>query len=302
MQIISEFGIARVYNHLPDSLSSSLAACSISTCSFTTSEFRRSFGLAQVDLLLLQRKLQQAEVSLFGFRDLSVQNTLDNRFADTILGNMIRMPIVGRRIISVASNWRFSTILIGWVMTNRSDNSGSSGPEAVGGERTGTRAGAVGYDVQILESLRKVIRANDVYSGKLKATYDITVPQLISLLAIAESGSLTATDVARRAHLSTSTVIGIIDRLERKGLVQRVRSQRDRRLIDISATQKGAELAAAAPSPLQENLSQALRELPEMERATIARSLQRIVDLMEVHKLELGAVPLSEHSGESKET
>lgn len=148
------------------------------------------------------------------------------------------------------------------------------------------------YDLQILQSLRRIIRAIDLYSGRLRMTCDITVPQLISLLAIVESGSLTATDLAKRAYLSTSTIIGIIDRLERKGLVKRVRNRRDRRVIDISATEKGVALAKAAPSPLQENLADSLKRLPEVEQGTIACALERVVELMEAQKL--GAVPILE--------
>ena len=44
---------------------------------------------------------------------------------------------------------------------------------------------------------------------------------------------------------------------------------------------KGHQLAEHAPSPLQDTLAQALKELSELEQATIAFSLQRIVEMME---------------------
>jgi DNA-binding MarR family transcriptional regulator len=137
------------------------------------------------------------------------------------------------------------------------------------------------FDRHILRSLRMIIRAVDLYSQKLKARYQITGPQLTCLLTIAESGPLTATRIASHVQLSASTVVGILDRLEVRGLIQRVRDQGDRRLVNVTATEKGLELANNAPSPLQDGLANALGKLNKLEQATIALALRRIVDLME---------------------
>jgi DNA-binding MarR family transcriptional regulator len=87
-------------------------------------------------------------------------------------------------------------------------------------------------------------------------------------------------------------VIGIVDRLESRGLVKRDRDLRDRRLIHISLTEAGRVLAGNAPSPLQDTLTDALEKLPESEVAVIAESLERIVGLMKVRHVE--AVPILE--------
>jgi DNA-binding MarR family transcriptional regulator len=142
------------------------------------------------------------------------------------------------------------------------------------------------YDLKILQGLRKIIRGVDIYSRKLVGTHDVTAPQLICLVTIIESGTLTLKRVAQKVFLSPSTVVGILDRLENKGLVLRARDTRDRRLVNVTATAAGRELVKKAPSPLQEDLARALNALPEIEQATIALSLQRIVDLMEVEALD----------------
>lgn len=129
------------------------------------------------------------------------------------------------------------------------------------------------------------MRAIDVHSRKLKSQHQITSPQLVCLMAIVNDGPLTATKIADRVFLSASTVVGILDRLERRGLIQRDRDREDRRIVNVSATGAGLELVSTAPSPLQDGLAQALLELPEREQATIADSLQRIGDLMEVRNI-----------------
>lgn len=148
----------------------------------------------------------------------------------------------------------------------------------------------VRYDLRILRSLRRIIRCIDLYSRQLSATNQITTPQLVCLLEVVHQGPLTATAISRAVHLSPSTVVGILDRLEEKGWVTRERTREDRRVIRISATPKGVQLSQQVPSPLQSTLAQALNALPELEQVTIALSLERIVALMEAQ--EIDAAPI----------
>ncbi len=148
------------------------------------------------------------------------------------------------------------------------------------------------YDLQILQAIRRIIRAVDIYSRKLKSEWELTAPQLICLTSIVQSGATTTTRVAKEVYLSASTVVGILDRLEARGLVTRRRDTKDRRIVNVEATQAGRELVESAPSALQDSLEEALKELPQLEQATIALSLQRIVDLMEAGHLE--AAPILE--------
>jgi DNA-binding MarR family transcriptional regulator len=101
------------------------------------------------------------------------------------------------------------------------------------------------------------------------------------LLTIVNEGPLNLSRLSKQVFLSASTVVGILDRLEEKGLITRQRNQKDRRLINVQATLKGNDLVAQAPSPLPTALANALKQLPELEQATIALSLERIVELME---------------------
>ncbi len=140
------------------------------------------------------------------------------------------------------------------------------------------------YDLQILQALRQITRAVDLHSHKLQLTLQITAPQLVCLLAIRDTGSITATQIAEHVHLSPSTVVGILDRLEKKDFIQRTRDDNDRRQVNVTLTEQGEQLVKNAPSPLQDSLAAALQQLPELEQATIALSLKRIADLMEVRR------------------
>jgi len=146
------------------------------------------------------------------------------------------------------------------------------------------------HEIEILTSLRRIIRAVDIHSRKLKTAHDLTAPQLVCLLTVAERGPVTATELARSVHLSASTLVGILDRLEAKSLIRRARGSDDRRVVHVEATPRGRSVSRRAPSPLQDGLASALRRLPRGEQATIADSLSRIVDLMEARDIEAAPI------------
>jgi len=148
------------------------------------------------------------------------------------------------------------------------------------------------FDLQILQALRQIIRSIDIHSRKLKSTYNTTTPQLICLGIINEHESSTVTRIAGQAYLSTSTVVGILDRLEKENLILRERDVNDRRLWNVTLTKKGKALLKQVPSPLHDGLLNALQNLPKYEQANITASLLRIVNLMGAESVE--AAPILE--------
>lgn len=139
-------------------------------------------------------------------------------------------------------------------------------------------------ETRFLKSLRRIIRALGNYSRQLTQQHGITSPQLICLLRLKEIGPMSMKALAAAVDLSPSTVVGIVDRLEIRGLVRRERSGLDRRVVTLIVTPKGEELLETAPSPLQDALVEALRLLPAEESARLAETLEQIVDLMEIRK------------------
>lgn len=137
------------------------------------------------------------------------------------------------------------------------------------------------YDLRILSSLRRIVRSIDSHSRRLVTQSGMTVPQLLCMLKLDELGPLTIKDLASEVFLSPSTTVGIVDRLEKSGALARERSVRDRRRVRITLTEKGLSMVASSPSPLQENLVEAIDQLPELERATIALSLEKIIECID---------------------
>jgi DNA-binding MarR family transcriptional regulator len=161
------------------------------------------------------------------------------------------------------------------------------------------------YGRRILNALRRIIRSVDLYSRKLVSEYQITGPQLVCLNSIVELGPITATDLAYHVHLSTSTVVRILDRLESKGLIQRQRQKDDRRFVLVTATIAGHELSAKAPYSDRHPLRFALKQLPSEKQEVVTDLLENLVSLMDAHELstspvlEVGSLQKPSQAGES---
>ncbi len=72
--------------------------------------------------------------------------------------------------------------------------------------------------------------------------YDLTEPQWRVLRVVWGNDKVKSVDLASHTLLAAASIVGIVDRLEKKGLVSRVRSTTDRRAIYIVATAKSRDL------------------------------------------------------------
>ena len=140
------------------------------------------------------------------------------------------------------------------------------------------------YDDRILGSLRRIIRAVDLYSRYLALRYSLTGPQLVCVRHLLRNGPTAPGTLARRISLSPATITGIVDRLEKRGLVTRERSTDDKRKVVIALTSQGRELVGQMPPPLHETVSRRLGELPVEEQEEIDRVLMKIVTMMEAQE------------------
>ncbi|ADN75429.1 transcriptional regulator, MarR family [Ferrimonas balearica DSM 9799] len=143
---------------------------------------------------------------------------------------------------------------------------------------------------QLLISLRKVIRAIDLHSRKLNKESGLTGPQLVVMQKIAQLDGPIARQVAAEVNLSPATVTSIIDRLESRGLVKRIRDEADKRRVHLSLSEEGQRLMASAPQPLQEHFIQRYQALEEWEQSLLLSSVERIASMMDAE--ELDAAPM----------
>lgn len=143
---------------------------------------------------------------------------------------------------------------------------------------------------QVLVALRQIIRAIDLHSKRLIKEAGLTAPQLLLLKGIEELGNASMRQLADHTNMSQATATTIMDRLEAKGLVSRVRSGTDKRKVHATLTEAGHALRATAPTPLQESFIQRFQALEEWEQNLLLSSLQRISSMMNASDLDAAPV------------
>lgn len=106
----------------------------------------------------------------------------------------------------------------------------------------------------------------------------LTLPQMVTLLAIHDSGMCRMGDLADSTMQSGGTLTGIVDRLIADGLVERVRSANDRRVIEVALTATGRarveEVIAARQNDMERILSMFSDRQAEQLEQLLSRFLQ----------------------------
>ncbi|MBN2125497.1 MAG: MarR family transcriptional regulator [Deltaproteobacteria bacterium] len=134
---------------------------------------------------------------------------------------------------------------------------------------------------EILWLIRRLSHAGAMYNRELIRNYSVSAPQLSCLLALDEYGPMSPSRIARRIMVNSSTVTGIIDRLEQQGMVERMRISTDRRVITITLTGGGKSLVDNTPPPIQKKFLRGLKGLSLKEIDRIVDSLVKIAHILE---------------------
>lgn len=142
------------------------------------------------------------------------------------------------------------------------------------------------YWQQVLVSLRRIIRATDLHSKRLTKDCGLTIPQVMVLRAIDDLGNVTVRRVSEAVSLSQATVTTILNRLESRGLVLRVRGENDRRVVNARLIGKGRDVVETAPPLLHETFIERFEALEDWEKTQILSSLQRVAAMMDADDLD----------------
>ena len=155
--------------------------------------------------------------------------------------------------------------------------------------------------MQIMMRLRQIIQGLSKHSKYIQENYQVTVPQLICLREIYEHGPISLGALTKIVFLNNSTVTGIADRLEKRGLIQRNRISRDRRQVHVEITQEGIRFIQQAPTPLQDRFLQRLNTLDPEKITMILWSLEMLVDMLGAEKTAGKAPSLPGHLAQPTE-
>ena len=140
---------------------------------------------------------------------------------------------------------------------------------------------------EIIYSIRRLMQGSERYTKEINKKYNVSAAQVNCLLALHEYGPLPPSQIAKMILVNSSTVTGIIDRLEQKGLVERQRISQDRRVITVQLTESGNTLAENAPAPIQQKIIDGLKKLNTQEIEHIVNALNMLTNMLDVQDLEV---------------
>jgi len=145
---------------------------------------------------------------------------------------------------------------------------------------------------EILIQIRKIVRSVDIESKKIQKEYGVSIPQVLCLSFLFESSNYQSTqgEIRKFLNLNSSTVSGIVNRLEKKGLLARLPKSGDKRVVNIALTSAGDKLLSTMPSLLHEQLSEKLQNLEDPELKRVEESLNTLVKLLDIEKMEASPI------------
>lgn len=138
----------------------------------------------------------------------------------------------------------------------------------------------------IVGSIRRLVRAEYLDSQKMSKQYGLTGPQSLVLRLLIKKGALSSADLSRQMYVTPSNITGIIDRLEKKELVERIRKQGDRRVALITLTQSGHKLGQTIPDPIEKKFINQLADLEPEHLQILAMTMNQILDLTDTKGAE----------------
>jgi DNA-binding MarR family transcriptional regulator len=126
---------------------------------------------------------------------------------------------------------------------------------------------------EALDSLRRIVRVLREAAREAERKFGLSGAQLFVLHKLAEAAPASLNELARRTHTHQSSVSTVVTRLVHQGLVRRVRSERDARVVQLTLTAAGARLVKRAPDPPADRLIEAIESLPRAQQRALARAL-----------------------------
>jgi DNA-binding MarR family transcriptional regulator len=152
-----------------------------------------------------------------------------------------------------------------------------------GGHQAGPEADARRLHGRLMELMRRRSLRDPI--SATCAELELSAPQVHTLLAMGHEGPLTMGELARRVAVTEKTTTGLVDRLERDGLVLRLRDGADRRVVRVKLTAHGTRLARRLDAEVLEKLGHLMGRLDAGDR----RDLFRIIDKLTEHPEEQNA-------------
>jgi DNA-binding MarR family transcriptional regulator len=140
---------------------------------------------------------------------------------------------------------------------------------------------------EVLDDLRlamgELFAAERRLRGRDRARHGegISFAQMRTLFRIGAEDEITVGELAKMAEVTPATITGMLDGLERDGMVHRRRSDEDRRVVLVALTDRGRELLVEKRERWRKRWGEKLGEMSDAELESAAGTLHKIAELFD---------------------
>jgi DNA-binding MarR family transcriptional regulator len=138
---------------------------------------------------------------------------------------------------------------------------------------------------EIMDNIRRVFQVVNEQSKQVERETGLTGPQVWAIKVIAGHDRLRVSDLAMKMYLHPATVGGILDRLEKRGLISRNRSTEDRRVVEVCLTEDGRSLVEGSPEVISNKITKGLESLASTDLVIIHEGLDRLAVILDAKGL-----------------
>jgi DNA-binding MarR family transcriptional regulator len=148
--------------------------------------------------------------------------------------------------------------------------------------------------LRALRSFRMIVRSIKQHFQHVQEATGVSGSQLWCLVAIQAQPGIRVTQLAQALGIQQATASNLVESLDRKGLLERRRDQRDQRVVSLFLSEAGARIAQAAPQPVAGILPDALERLDPSALAQLNGLLEQVIGLMALQAPDGRDVPLAD--------
>jgi DNA-binding MarR family transcriptional regulator len=157
-------------------------------------------------------------------------------------------------------------------------SSGASGAKGAATDRREAALAGLREEFSCLLGADRRLRGRDQHR---KVDGDLTIAQVRALFALDKRDAATAGEIAEAARLSPASVTGMLDELERDGIVTRVRSDTDRRRVVVTLTDEGRKVLGKRRRSWLKRWEESMGDVPERDLEAAADVMRRIGALLD---------------------
>jgi len=121
----------------------------------------------------------------------------------------------------------------------------------------------------------------DRTSRRMQARFGVTGPQRLVIRLVGTFPGLSAGELARTMLVHPSTLTGILQRLEKRGLLRRLSDPADARRVQLGLTAKGKRLNVPAVGTVEASIKRALSKWTDAELETTRRAFVTLAEALE---------------------